>query len=745
MSDEDGRDVEATAATSDTITDEHVIAALSQQLSAEKTTVQALLAVISQKDFRIEQLRGWLTGITGSRAYRLAEAIQRVRGLLSGRGDGERVSNEILSAAADPSPQQLQDPRRYLSDGAGVDAPGATRKSLEYHRRIDRADFLRLATAARKEGRQVFVQSLIIDWGVPLYQRPQHMAVAMAQEGALVLYLTANMRHDRVDGYEEIADNLFVTNDIDVVYEISGAIVSFYSTVSPYTPESIELVRSHGNRVVYEYVDHFDPKISSHNTDNLIRNFASVSDETYDRVVVTARDLVRDLEGRVSDDNLIYLPNGVDCDHYETALETVELPEPMAAIVKQGKPIIGYFGALAPWLWYDAINHVAARRPDWNIVLLGPDYMGGSVQLVDRPNVHALGEIEYKQLVHYARHFDIAMIPFEPGEIARKTSPLKLFEYFALRKPVVVTSDMRECVDYKGVFAAPSPEDFVTQMASALAVARDKDLQATLGEQARQNSWRRRAAVLIDSLQPPELMIYHIPKTAGTSLRSIIEDNFRDDEIAYYYPPDTVTLDLSQETSAKVVIGHLSVGEAGGSENDRKRVTFLRDPVERVVSQLRFDAHYFKNNSSVRNDHPFKEWFTSGTKPLSAFIEFSKLWYFDNCMTRMLSGVRDSVPFGQVEWKHYQEALHNVRGFAFVGFQEFFDEDLRALGRKFGLRVQPVHKNKARSEYSIDVADVGNVAEINYYDSLLYYSLLRERLARANTRRRRRVATVPAP
>ncbi|MDP1086539.1 hypothetical protein Q6245_29680, partial [Klebsiella pneumoniae] len=80
----------------------------------------------------------------------------------------------------------------------------------------------------------------------------------------------------------------------------------------------------------------------------------------------------------------------------------------------------------------DVIKELISQRTDVGFVFIGPDYYGGADCLPELENVLYMGSIDYKVLPAYARMFDVCFIPFKPGEIARTTSPLKLFEYFAL-------------------------------------------------------------------------------------------------------------------------------------------------------------------------------------------------------------------------------------------------------------------------------------------------------------------------
>ncbi|MDT0217936.1 hypothetical protein Q9R35_11445 [Alcaligenes sp. AB3] len=131
--------------------------------------------------------------------------------------------------------------------------------------------------------------------------------------------------------------------------------------------------------------------------------------------------------------------------------------------------------------------------PDHGFVYLDPDYYGGIEKLSKRANVLWLVAIDYAVLPAYAQRFDIAIIPFEPGEIARTTSPLKLFEYFSLEVPVVVTSAMDECTCYPEVFSAAFLDEYLEQIERAFAVKDDVEYRARMRQLADENDWLARA------------------------------------------------------------------------------------------------------------------------------------------------------------------------------------------------------------------------------------------------------------
>src|SRR5690606_16220493 len=85
------------------------------------------------------------------------------------------------------------------------------------------------------------------------------------------------------------------------------------------------------------------------------------------------------------------------------------------------------------------IDELAALRPDWHLVLVGPVVKIDSDSLPRRPNIHYLGAKTYDELPHYLAGWDVALMPFALNEATRFISPTKTPEYLAGGRAVVST------------------------------------------------------------------------------------------------------------------------------------------------------------------------------------------------------------------------------------------------------------------------------------------------------------------
>jgi glycosyltransferase involved in cell wall biosynthesis len=120
---------------------------------------------------------------------------------------------------------------------------------------------------------------------------------------------------------------------------------------------------------------------------------------------------------------------------------------------------------------FELISSVARKRPDWHWVLIGPRGQAeqpGDLEKLGRPNVHVLGPRQYKDLPHYVRGFDVAVLPCPLNEYTNFMFPMKFFEYLAAGKDVVASS-LPALQEFADVFLSYSTaEEFIEQVERAL-------------------------------------------------------------------------------------------------------------------------------------------------------------------------------------------------------------------------------------------------------------------------------------
>ena len=359
-------------------------------------------------------------------------------------------------------------------------------------------DFRTQVLDCQEPSTKVLVFEPTIDWGVTLRQRPQHLAMALGRKGCIVLYRTTG---DGVSGVRQIAANVWLVGTPEVE-ELREAIWCTYSTASLCSPAQMAKRRMSG-RIVYEYIDLIDSAISGSKSEVqrlLALKMAACSGQA-DYLVASARVLYEEMRALCADRPIAYIPNGVDVAHFRDARHAeTPLSESFLKFRRQYPRLLGYFGAIAPWLWFDIMAQLSEKLKDVGFVYIGPDYSGCVGKLPRGSNVLYLGAVAYDILPAYAMQFDVCFIPFSPGPIAQATSPLKLFEFFSLGKPVVVTADMQECTAFPEVFSGADVSTLVKAIEEAFAVGKHSDYREAVLRLALANTWDVRAEAYLDLL-----------------------------------------------------------------------------------------------------------------------------------------------------------------------------------------------------------------------------------------------------
>lgn len=127
----------------------------------------------------------------------------------------------------------------------------------------------------------------------------------------------------------------------------------------------------------------------------------------------------------------LLLPNAATIEDFNIVEN--HIPEDLKPILESKRKIIGYYGAIEEWFDFSIIEEIS-KLGKYEVVLIGK----ASIKK-EYPNVHYLGQKEYRELKYYASCFDIAMIPFVINDLTNAVSPVKFFEYMALRLPVLST------------------------------------------------------------------------------------------------------------------------------------------------------------------------------------------------------------------------------------------------------------------------------------------------------------------
>ncbi|QLA16810.1 sulfotransferase family 2 domain-containing protein [Desulfolutivibrio sulfoxidireducens] len=216
----------------------------------------------------------------------------------------------------------------------------------------------------------------------------------------------------------------------------------------------------------------------------------------------------------------------------------------------------------------------------------------------------------------------------------------------------------------------------------------------------------------------------HIPRTAGTTINSVLKNTFQPKEILSVYRDGDYKafheLDPAFLDHTKLIQGHLLLHSYDPPQIYSREVrpfTFLRNPVDRLVSEYLFlkswpDNHLYRYLNE--GDVSFREYIQSDAKELR--------FRGKNFMTRAVSGMDFDV--FRFPRQALETAKHHIEHvFGFVGIQERFDESLLLLREFLGLRsifYEAMNAIRKDLKQSIGKADMELALECNAADMELH-------------------------
>lgn len=184
--------------------------------------------------------------------------------------------------------------------------------------------------------------------------------------------------------------------------------------------------------------------------------------------------------------NSFYVGQGCDVRLFDSKLVS-SVP---ADIQHIKKPIAGYIGALLSLrLDIQVIEYIAVNRPDWSIVLVGPeDDTFKTSRLHQLANVYFLGNKKGSELPSYLNYFDVAINPQVLSPVTIGNYPRKIDEYLAMGKPTVATKTEAMSVFADYTYLAETKEEYIDCIDNALLEDNDQ-LHLSREQFAKQHTW----------------------------------------------------------------------------------------------------------------------------------------------------------------------------------------------------------------------------------------------------------------
>lgn len=222
---------------------------------------------------------------------------------------------------------------------------------------------------------------------------------------------------------------------------------------------------------------------------------------------------------------------------------------------------------------------------------------------------------------------------------------------------------------------------------------------------------------------------FHIPKTAGSTISSILSPCFTPEELFYCGSNFTglnhfesnvyfASLPDAEKVKYKFISGHVEYMLLQSFPAPHFSFTIIRNPLDRMISMyyyiLRTETHHL--HRTLHDDRV----------SLAGFMDGGFWHEIDNGMCRRLSGVCAQAPYGECSREVYELAKFNLaNNLSFVGLQERFDESLFLLLYHLGaldrLDYTRTNVNPFRKKpQEISPADRAAVLRRNAWDIELY-------------------------
>jgi hypothetical protein len=214
----------------------------------------------------------------------------------------------------------------------------------------------------------------------------------------------------------------------------------------------------------------------------------------------------------------------------------------------------------------------------------------------------------------------------------------------------------------------------------------------------------------------PFLLFMHIPKAAGTTLRSILDLQYgRKNVITYYNQPNEQLLEnldyllRAGRHDYKALVGHFNFGVHEKLTRPASYITFLRDPVSRAISS--YYENLTRGEEIVFGDD-------GARLSLSQCLDRSPE-YFANQHLKMLIG---RATMHETDRSDLENCINNmVEHFSFVGITEYFNASILLLSKQLQWRpCQFGNMNLRKMETNVEDADVTRLIELNQLDLELY-------------------------
>ncbi|NQV55355.1 MAG: sulfotransferase family 2 domain-containing protein [Rhodospirillales bacterium] len=213
----------------------------------------------------------------------------------------------------------------------------------------------------------------------------------------------------------------------------------------------------------------------------------------------------------------------------------------------------------------------------------------------------------------------------------------------------------------------------------------------------------------------PFYLFLHIHKTAGTTLRYIVDQQFGPENVITYCNQPSIQLlenldaMLTTHPNYRAVIGHFKYGLHKKVSGPTRYITFLRHPVARTISQYK---------ESLINQRERLEGSDGKIMSLAESVAANPEYYSDYQANYLVGDDFQPSPVNTLSGA----ALDNLGdNFAAVGLVEYFDQSVALMSAKLGWEPAEYPIGNVKNiEVEVTAETIEQIISINKSDLAIY-------------------------
>lgn len=216
-----------------------------------------------------------------------------------------------------------------------------------------------------------------------------------------------------------------------------------------------------------------------------------------------------------------------------------------------------------------------------------------------------------------------------------------------------------------------------------------------------------------------KLFFFHIPKTAGTSFRELLQSQYSQKDVAHCYANKERDKELREAiaSSKSLISGHLDFSAYPLVHDNYKTVCFFRDPIDRCIS------HYLH---MLRSQGPRMMELKESVHSLPDFLKTS---FGSNLQARFMDGSFEKSRGSDLQDVSLDQAAENMEKLNFIGLAERMDESISKINSEFSFNLKNAERLNVASNSALfqelKSAYRDQIAEANSMDVELYKKALK--------------------